>query len=58
MLFLADIFDRVSQQIDTHQYKLDCVGGGRIEHDVNKKVIKVYGYSQVGIICHLIYNHT
>lgn len=43
---LADIFGEVEQQLAS-KYKLECVGGGRIEHDADKKTIKVYGYSQV-----------
>lgn len=43
----ADIFDEVNEQIKKHSdLKADCTGGGRIEHDPDKKTIKVYGYSQ------------
>lgn len=44
----ADIFDEVDGQIKKHTgLQANCVGGGRIEHDPDEKIIKVYGYSQV-----------
>lgn len=44
----ADIFDEVNEQVKKHSgLQADCVGGGRIEHHPDEKVIKVYGYSQV-----------
>ncbi|XP_014476647.1 PREDICTED: 14 kDa phosphohistidine phosphatase-like [Dinoponera quadriceps] len=44
----ADIFDEVGEQIKKHSGVLqaNCVGGGRIEHHPDEKMIKVYGYSQ------------
>ncbi|XP_032674999.1 14 kDa phosphohistidine phosphatase-like [Odontomachus brunneus] len=43
----ADIFDEVSEQVKKHSgLKANCVGGGRIEHHPDDKLIKVYGYSQ------------
>lgn len=33
--------------------KWECVGGGRILHDPNKKSINIFGYSQVCTIQHL-----
>ncbi|CAL1674579.1 unnamed protein product [Lasius platythorax] len=44
----ADIFDKVNVEIQNHHpgLQINCVGGGRIEHDPDAKTIKVYGYSQ------------
>lgn len=33
-------------ELKTSGVEYECVGGGRIEHDSNKKEILVYGYSQ------------
>lgn len=45
----ADIFDELQQENENEQRKLEleCLGGGRIEHDAERKSIRVYGYSQV-----------
>lgn len=44
----ADIFDEVDGQIKKLTgLEANCVGGGRIEHHPDEKIIKVYGYSQV-----------
>jgi hypothetical protein len=32
--------------------KVNCVGGGRIQHDANERKIKVYGFSQVKELFH------
>ncbi|XP_012214646.1 sex-regulated protein janus-A-like [Linepithema humile] len=43
----ADIFDEVDGQIKKYAgLQAECVGGGRIEHNFDRKTIKVYGYSQ------------
>ncbi|KAH8283961.1 hypothetical protein KR054_005853, partial [Drosophila jambulina] len=42
----ADIFEREEAIFAASKLKADCPGGGRIEHDPEKKYIKVYGYSQ------------
>ncbi|KAH8383283.1 hypothetical protein KR009_007716 [Drosophila setifemur] len=42
----ADIFDREEALLAKSGLKADCPGGGRIEHDPEKKYLKVYGYSQ------------
>lgn len=44
---LADIFEREEAIFSASKLKAECIGGGRIEHDPEKKYIKVYGYSQV-----------
>jgi len=44
----ADIFEEVNGHIKEYNgLQTICEGGGRIEHDPDKKTIKVYGYSQV-----------
>lgn len=48
-LFIADIFDEVSPEIEGKGLDCECVGGGRIEHDPNKQKLHIYGYSQVKI---------
>ncbi|CAD5123395.1 unnamed protein product [Dimorphilus gyrociliatus] len=42
----ADILDLVEPGIRALGFEVDCVGGGRILHEPNKKSILVYGYSQ------------
>lgn len=42
----ADILDQVEPGIRGLGFDIDCVGGGRILHEPNKKSILVYGYSQ------------
>lgn len=44
LIHTADIFDVVAPQ--DGKLKYDCVGGGRIEHSPEKKIIHIYGYSQ------------
>ena len=41
----ADILDEISPNLEESGLSYDCIGGGRIEHDSNKKTILVYGYS-------------
>ncbi|XP_061928269.1 sex-regulated protein janus-A-like isoform X1 [Apis cerana] len=42
-----DIFDETGEQVKPISgLQLKCLGGGRIEHDPDKKTIKVFGYSQ------------
>ncbi|CAD6190981.1 unnamed protein product [Caenorhabditis auriculariae] len=43
--FHADIFD-ATKEATPKDFKLKCVGGGRINHEDSKKDILVYGYSQ------------
>ena len=43
----ADIYDEVTPEIESSGLDCQCMGGGRIEHDSNKKKLSVYGYSQV-----------
>uniref|UniRef100_A0A0K0F9U1 Sex-regulated protein janus-B n=1 Tax=Strongyloides venezuelensis TaxID=75913 RepID=A0A0K0F9U1_STRVS len=40
----ADILDNVKEK-ETKDVKFRCVGGGRINHDKDRKNILVYGYS-------------
>ncbi|XP_017036830.1 sex-regulated protein janus-A [Drosophila kikkawai] len=42
----ADIFEREETIFMASKLKAECIGGGRIEHDPEKKYMKVYGYSQ------------
>ncbi|XP_034489271.1 sex-regulated protein janus-A [Drosophila innubila] len=42
----ADIYDRVQEICKKKDLDTECLGGGRIEHNPDKKYIKVYGYSQ------------
>ncbi|GLV38021.1 janus A [Carabus blaptoides fortunei] len=44
--FHADIYDKVTPDIQKLGLDTECVGGGRINHDPDAKNIKVYGYSQ------------
>ncbi|KAF7634097.1 hypothetical protein Mgra_00006517 [Meloidogyne graminicola] len=45
--FHANIFDKVeSEESAGGLIKFECPGGGRIDHDSEKKKICVYGYSQ------------
>jgi hypothetical protein len=47
-MFQADILDDFERkEIGNRDIKVDCVGGGRIFHEPEKKDIFVYGYSQV-----------
>ncbi|CAK9296578.1 unnamed protein product [Gordionus sp. m RMFG-2023] len=41
----SDIFDEVSESFNK-KLKLECLGGGRINHNPENKEIMVYGYSQ------------
>jgi len=42
----SDIYEQVDGKIHKLGLACECVGGGRIFHDPNKKSILVYGYSQ------------
>lgn len=42
----GDILDEITPALE-NKYTFDCVGGGRIIHDPDKKHIEVFGYSQV-----------
>ncbi|XP_030371473.1 sex-regulated protein janus-A [Scaptodrosophila lebanonensis] len=42
----ADIYERVQGLCHGTDFDTECLGGGRIEHDPDKKYIKIYGYSQ------------
>uniref|UniRef100_A0A8C5V490 14 kDa phosphohistidine phosphatase n=1 Tax=Microcebus murinus TaxID=30608 RepID=A0A8C5V490_MICMU len=41
----ADIYDKVSGEIQKQGYDCECLGGGRISHQSQDKKIHVYGYS-------------
>merc|ERR1711911_9839 len=43
--FHADIYDKIQEELDALGLDTECVGGGRILHDSEKKSIYVYGYS-------------
>ncbi|XP_020287788.1 sex-regulated protein janus-A-like [Pseudomyrmex gracilis] len=40
-----DVWNKLKRLLREHNLRGKCVGGGRMEHDPDKKVIKVYGYS-------------
>ncbi|EDV93196.1 sex-regulated protein janus-A [Drosophila grimshawi] len=42
----SDIYDRVMEVCKEKGLDTQCLGGGRIEHNPDKKYLKVYGYSQ------------
>ncbi|XP_013388841.1 14 kDa phosphohistidine phosphatase [Lingula anatina] len=44
--FHADIYDEVEPSIEGLGLDCECVGGGRMIHDPDKKSIQVFGYSQ------------
>ncbi|KAM4877864.1 14 kDa phosphohistidine phosphatase [Thomomys bottae] len=41
----ADIYDKVSSELQKEGYDCECLGGGRISHQSQDKKIHVYGYS-------------
>lgn len=43
----ADIYDKVSGELQKKGYDCECLGGGRISHQSQDKKIHVYGYSMV-----------
>lgn len=45
----ADVFDRMTEQIDGSKLTLDCVGGGRIRVDPGTRTISVYDTCQVSV---------
>lgn len=47
LLISADIYDEVSPGIRALGLDTECLGGGRIEHHPESKLLKVYGHSTV-----------
>ena len=43
---IGDIVDEMEPLLRRMKLSYDCVGGGRIEHNVTEKTILVFGYSQ------------
>ena len=41
----ADVFDSYAPQLKTLGLSAECIGGGRIKHDLANKALDVYGYS-------------
>ncbi|OBS68985.1 hypothetical protein A6R68_02508 [Neotoma lepida] len=41
----ADIYDKVSGELQKNGYDCECLGGGRISHQSQDRKIHVYGYS-------------
>ncbi|XP_040860596.1 14 kDa phosphohistidine phosphatase isoform X1 [Ochotona curzoniae] len=41
----ADIYDKVSGELQKQGYECECLGGGRISHQSQERRIHVYGYS-------------
>ena len=44
---LADIYEQAQQELSSLDLESKCIGGGRIDHNPEKKEILVYGYSMV-----------
>ncbi|XP_052789719.1 14 kDa phosphohistidine phosphatase-like isoform X2 [Mya arenaria] len=44
--FHADIYDEIAPSIEERGLDCECIGGGRISHEPNKKKIEIFGYSQ------------
>ncbi|XP_045596226.1 14 kDa phosphohistidine phosphatase isoform X2 [Procambarus clarkii] len=44
--FHSDIYDKVVPAIEKLGLDCECMGGGRIRHELDNKTIEVYGYSQ------------
>ncbi|EDW59252.2 sex-regulated protein janus-A [Drosophila virilis] len=42
----SDIYERVMKSCKKTGLETECLGGGRIEHNPEKKYMKVYGFSQ------------
>lgn len=42
----SDIYDEVSGSLAGLGLETECLGGGRIDHQPDRKFIKIYGYSQ------------
>ncbi|XP_013011466.1 14 kDa phosphohistidine phosphatase isoform X2 [Cavia porcellus] len=42
---VADIYDKVSSELQKKGYDCECLGGGRISHQNQDRKIHVYGYS-------------
>lgn len=45
--YLADVYDKVQEEMTLLGLDTECLGGGRILHEPAKKSIEVFGYSQV-----------
>ncbi len=43
----ADIYENEEEKLSGNGFEMECLGGGRILHEADKKHILVYGYSQV-----------
>lgn len=41
----ADILDHMAPEFEQLELDYECLGGGRIRHDSQEKVLDVYGYS-------------
>lgn len=50
LFHLADVYDNTWQRLEPLGIDTECLGGGRILHEPDKKHIRVYGYSQVQTI--------
>jgi len=42
----SDIYKNEKNYLDQHGLRSECTGGGRIDHDKNRKMILIYGTSQ------------
>uniref|UniRef100_A0A2K6LVH7 14 kDa phosphohistidine phosphatase n=1 Tax=Rhinopithecus bieti TaxID=61621 RepID=A0A2K6LVH7_RHIBE len=47
----ADIYDKVSGDMQKQGCDCECLGGGRISHQSQDKKIHVYGYSMMKATC-------
>ena len=43
----ADIYDELDAQLEEHGLVCECLGGGKITHNADEKMIEVGGKSQV-----------
>lgn len=41
----ANIYDKIEEEVRSIGLDAQCLGGGRIKHNPEKKALKVYGYS-------------
>ena len=60
---IGDIVNEMEPLLRRMKLSYDCVGGGRIEHNVTEKTILVFGYSQGfgkadhSLTCEILRNH-
>lgn len=50
IFFSADIFDTLDGTLEDDGVTCECLGGGEMQHDPERKSIHIFGRSQVNII--------